>query len=426
MLDSQTNYKSLKGNIKSIFRNGVDYAKFNNAIYRSNDLVFICYLFMNSYILYCFNNGKEIPTANRDFIRMAFKSLSKKSNGPKPKGEKVDILTDLNIYFEKEFVFILENKNKKDFKITDIENHKFDSSNLSYIINGFEDEMETMIKNNISNNFCKYVNQYVNQNFILKNVARIPKGKYDLLSVTKKIEYKEALKNQKLKNDVIFKELEKVKNDLFEKTSTADKKYKNWIELNRPIIFPKLESNSLSYEDDLDINCFKYLKHMLVMNSVLEKNGNKMFSAFPLRTQMTDKYVTFNTSALKDIFGEVNSGLTNEQIWDKYFNVKKDYFNKNLQKWKLKDHSFNYQISTDGFSVSINFIKNSKIEGKNKSIQRRSEGSKKTKNLLKGKTPIEYKKIMFKINEDKKEATIKKKEENKMLKNKMAEEFKKK
>ena len=213
----------------------------------------------------------------------------------------------------------------------------------------------------------------------------------------------------------------KVKNDLClnDNNLTSDFKYHKWIIDNKKIIFPIVEDNSMLYEDDIKINYCKYLKHMLLMNSKLEENNKKMFSAIPLRTEITDKYITLNSSALKDIFGEVDSGLTNEQMWKKYFNI-------NEQKHKLKDYSFNFQISTDGYSVSINFIKNDKIEKKQQISKAKSDASIKTKQLLKGKTEKEKEKFK----EDKKADQLQKQIKNaKILKELKATEkkaFKKK
>lgn len=153
------------------------------------------------------------------------------------------------------------------------------------------------------------------------------------------------------------------------------------------------------------------------MNSLLEKKEKKMFSAIPLRTEIYDKYVTFNSSALKDIFGEVTSGITNKELWNKYFNI-------NEKKYSLKNYSFNYQISTDGFAVSINFIKNEEIQKKQLKSERMAKASKETKNLLKTKTTKEIEE--FKIEKKNKQLKdkINKQEEMKKFKAQQKKEFK--
>ncbi len=79
--------KTIKVKLKQMFKLNVDYSSFLNTIYRANDIIFVCYIFMYSYILYCFQNKLTLPVTDRDFIRMSFKSLSKKSVGKR----KLDI-----------------------------------------------------------------------------------------------------------------------------------------------------------------------------------------------------------------------------------------------------------------------------------------------------------------------------------------------
>ena len=283
----------------------------------------------------------------------------------------------------------------------------------------YQEEMEISVRNNITLNFFKYVHQFVNQTFIKKTVKTLTKEEFKKLSKVKQIDHniKKKTENDKIKE--LKKELYFVKNDLCDNNEElmSDPKYHIWIKDSKKIIFPILEKKSLTYDEDIKINCYKYLKHMVLMNSLLEKNEKKMFSAIPLRTEIVDKYVTINSSALKDIFGEVNSGLTNKELWNKYFYISD-------KKYKLKDYSFNFQISTDGFAVSINFIKNDKIEGKLKKSMAMAKASKKTKNLRKTITFQEIEELIKQKKEKDKQNTIKRNEETKKIKAQKAKEFK--
>ena len=219
----------------------------------------------------------------------------------------------------------------------------------------------------------------------------------------------------------VRKEIIYVKNDLIDNTYTSNKKFHEWINKFKKEIFPQREENILTYEEDIKINHNKYLKHMLKMNKHLEQVSGKLFSAISLRTSITDKYVHIDTSVLKDIFGEIGKNKiskTNLEIWNTYFNI-------NNKKLKLKGHTFNFQISTDGLAASINFINNTKIEGKNKKIKLLANASKQTKELRKTKTEKEIEEIKRKEKEFKleklKETSNKKKEEIKIKK----ENFKK-
>ena len=409
--------KTIKISLKSILKKNVTYDKFFDVIHRSNDIIFICYTFITSYVLHLFKNKIKIPNIDKDFIRMSFKAISKSSVGPKPTGMKSDILKKLNTFYKDEFVYVIANQSKNiNINEDQLEFHKFNASNLSYAINHFEIEMETMITNNIQMRFVQYVHMYTKQHFLSKKVKKLPKEKYNLLSAAQKLDYKTKLSEQYEQNKIISKELHYVINDLFDDTKTSDQKYHKWVKKNKKIIFPKIEHMSFSYEDDISVNCFKYLENMLRMNAVLEKNNSKLFSVLPLRTQLTDKYVTVNTSLLKDVFGEVTSKLSNEEIWKKYFDI-------NLKKIKIKDYSFNFQISTDSYAVSINFIKNDQIEKKAQKSKAMNEGSKATKSLLKGKTGEDYKAIMKEIDKKKKEKKIETVKKIKEIKKEQKEKF---
>ena len=150
--------KTIKTVYKDILRENVEYDKLNICIKKGNDIYFICSHFINCYVLYCFKENRKIPDLDYDFIRMAFKALSKKSCGPLPKGEQLSTLNKLKFFFEKEFVYLIT----KDKKIEDINDYKFDSTNLSYIFNLFSKEMVTSYTNHVVLNFFMFLNQYVN------------------------------------------------------------------------------------------------------------------------------------------------------------------------------------------------------------------------------------------------------------------------
>lgn len=410
--------KTIKDNIVNIKRNDINYDKFDDRISRANDIYFICSHFYHAYLLHLFKENKDFPIADSNFFRMCFKAISKESCGPKPKGTNLKLLKELEHFFNTEFVYVLANKNNKD-KIGNIEDYKFDATNLSYIINEYQEEMEISVRNNITLNFFKYVHQFVNQTFIKKTIKALTKEEFKKLSNIEQIDYNIKKKKEDDQIRELKRELHFVKNDLCDnnKELTSDPKYHKWINDNKKVIFPALEKSSLTYDDDISINCYKYLKHMILMNSLLEKNEKKMFSAIPLRTEIVDKYVTINSSALKDIFGEINSGLTNKELWNKYFNISD-------KKYKLKNYSFNFQISTDGFAVSINFIKNDKIEGKLKKSAAMARASKETKKLRKTKTFQEIEELVKQKKEKEKEKLIKNREESKKIKVQKAKEFK--
>ena len=145
--------------------------------------------------------------------------------------------------------------------------------------------------------------------------------------------------------------------------------------------------------DQIQIQHNLYLRHMLLMNRDLEKNERKLFQPICLRTETTNKYVHFNSSALKDIFNKKHAEITNQGLWDTYFNIK--------EKYNTNGFTFNHMISTDGIGVSINLINNNLIEKNNNTKIVKATASKKTRAELKNKTDEE--KVQYKLNKQIKE-----------------------
>ena len=312
--------KVIKCKLKNVLDVNLDYDFLYSIINKANNNVFICYHFIRAYILNCFNNNRQLPDINKEFILACFKVISIKSCGPKSKNK---LYNSLKNYYEKTFCTKVFGEIKY-----------FDSKNLSYINGEFASEMVTSYCNNIELNFYKYVSQFINQNF--KDDKNIKKDKSILW---------------KIKKDVIYG------------TSESDKKYHKWIKKYKKLILPNdLKITKTNIKKDHS----KYLKCMLYMNKFLEDNKLKTFQPICLRTDVKDKYVHFNTNAIVDIIPTIknkNNYFKNirnmeEIIW-------KNLFKLNIKKLKLKNYSFNNRISTDGLSISVYFIKNNKMEDKN-------------------------------------------------------------
>jgi hypothetical protein len=108
-----------------------------------------------------------------------------------------------------------------------------------------------------------------------------------------------------------------------------------------------------------------------------------MFQTLPLRTDLSIKYISLNTSAIKDIFGEIKSDkskeLSNVEIWKKYFNI-------NPKKYKIKGYEFDEFIQTDGTAVSIIFIKHEGFLKKKQIHAKMAKASKEEKKNIKAIT----------------------------------------
>ena len=323
--------------------------KINNAIIRINKITSLTYDFIKLYILDCFNNNKELPTINEQFIKDCHDILCDKCN---TRTKNVNINTDTlydfyNIHF----------KNLFDNEI------KISKKNLNQILRDEATSMTTCYKNSIQTNYFNFLFRYINCIFTENNKITI-----------------DNIKNEKEKEEYIRNlraELKEVKTDLLNNTFKSNEKYHIWIKESYDKIIPiydslkKTSTYEVSYHYDLKVSPLKYLKYLLVMNSHLEKIGNKMFSPIPLRRSLIPKFIYIDTTAIIELSDltpkkEYYTNVIKYQkfIWEKYFNMENKIFK------NKPNYLFNYTIQTDGIDTSITFKRKDlkDAEGYNKKL----------------------------------------------------------
>lgn len=388
-------YRTIKCSIQSIVKNELDRIKLFDAITRTHQIVIHTYQFLRLWILNKYYNKIELPIITEETIKMAFKSLIKESQGPKPKGN------NLSLY--KEFTKLYGNEYSK------LEyNTKIDGKNLSQILNYMAVDMLTNIENNIKCNFIKYVKRFVNSCF--------KKSNNELLNNCEK-----GIKT-KLRKE-LNKDLYDIKEDLLNNTLKSNIKYHTWINKHKVNIFPTEYRNS--YEFDIQNNPQKYIKGMIYMCIEIEREKTKSFQFFPLRTNIIPKFCPIDSKSIIELFidKDKNAYLSDienkkKELWNKYFNLNNPIF-------KQKDYVFDYRISTDCFSVSIqlihkNFVQKEKDKKKNMKIKK-SEMKEKCKNM----TVEEKEKYKQDLEKKKKEEQEKIKLERKLKRDKEKEIFNK-
>ena len=388
-------YRTIKCSLKSISKNELNQTKLFDACYRTHQIVIHTYQFLRLWILNKYHNKQEIPIITDDTIKMAFKSLLKDSQGPKPKG------TNLSLY--NEFKKLYDDEYKKlNYEI------KLDGVNLSQILCYMAIDMLTNIENNIKLHFIKYLNRFVNSSFKKQN--------NELLEKCDK-ETKTKLRKE------LNKDLYEIKQDLINNTLNSNNKYHEWINKHKVNIFPK-EFNT-SYEFDIQNNPQNYIKGMIYMCLEIEKIGTKSFQFFPLRNNIVIKYIPIDSKSLIELFIEEdkNTYLTDvenkkQELWSKYFNLNNPVF-------KQKEYSFDYRISTDCFSVSIQLIHNDFIQKEKDKKQNMKTKKGQMKELTKDMNQEQKEKYKEDLIKKKKDEQIKLKLEKKLLKDKEKEAYKK-
>ena len=367
------NRKTIKCRLDKIFKNGYDKAPLMDAINRTNNIIFTASHFIRMFILYRYRKQKDIPELNKQFIMLVFKTLSKKSVGPKSKRNS-DLKTSLESFYKNTFIKLIHtssktNINKNVKKITDdiIESYKFDAKNLSYILQCEAEKMRISYTNNIQLNYVKYIRQFINQYFKLEHSDII-----------------DSSDNKKEKRKQLRKELNNVKDDVMNGTLTSPSGYHEWINKYRSKIIPTVFNKTFEY--DIKHYPFKYMLHMLFMNKYLNDNKLKMFQCISLRTEVKNKYITINSNALIDILPITNKN----NYYKNVINVQKDiwemFININSSKYRINGYSFNYQLETDGMAVSLNYIRKDEIESKLKKAANFRKARNKAKTEYKNKS----------------------------------------
>ena len=388
-------YQTVKCSLHSIIKSDLDKGKLFDAMMRTHKIIIHTYQFLRLWILNKYHKKLEIPIITEELIKMAFKSLIKESQGPKPKG------TNLEIYDE--FVKFYNSKYKKLNYET-----KIDGKNLSQILSYMATDMLTNIENNIKMNFIQYVRRFVNSSF--------KKNHNDILENCQK-----GTKT-KLRKE-LNKDLYEIKEDLLNNTLNSNDKYHEWINLHKVNIFPSKYTNS--YDFDIMNNPQNYIKCMIYMCLEIEKIGTKSFQFFPLRTDIAPKYIPIDTKSIIELFVEEDKNKylldienSKDELWNKYFKLNNPIF-------KQSQYNFDYKISTDCMAVSIQLLHIDSIQSeKNKKLNMKN---KKTvmKEQCKDMNQIEkeyYKKI---LENNKKEANENNKLQNKLNRDKEKDNFKK-
>ena len=364
------------------------YDRLSNASDRLNKLIIHVYQFLELWILTKYHNKEIISEINTDIIRMIFRALTNDSAGPKPKGLKMKYYDEFCKFYDKTY---------KDLGYQD----KISGTNLSQMIKYTSDTMKTAIENNIKNNFMKYIQRFVNSAYKETN---------DKILETLKGNDKKTMKKQ-LKKDINM-----IINDIIKNTLKCDPKYHKWIKLHRPHILPK-NINEISYSN-IHEDPQKFIPSMIYINLQLEKLEKKLYQVFPLRKSLIPHHIPIDTKILIDLFIDENKGYYFKKITELKDKIWKMFFKMDSNIFKMKNHKFDYYLTTDCYSVSIKFLNDKYEETEKKKKELMSNGLKNHKKNTKNMT-----------DEEKEEYNAKKNEANKLkqkqIRDKQKEEYNK-
>lgn len=310
---------SIKIPLTSIIRNNKINVIINSAVMDVNLLITHFYKFFKLYCLYYYDKDKVFPRIDKNSILLIMKTLSNDNT----QNSKIKDFYE-NVY-KKIMIDVIPNNYNILLKILDKEADK--------VING--------ILTNIKEKFPIMVKAYVN---ILCNKDIFEK----LLS--DKVDNKQFNSELKiLKRDILYNE-----NNAVSKFDTIKKYIRNVLEitdLSEPII-NMVNGNPLNF-----INLMVNMSIDAELFGKKHKQSNRIMNCFPLRKNITPRYINIDSETLILILTKGNKLHNNyifkssDDIWKYVFNINNTIFREEVE------YIFNNSIDTDGIGCSIIYIK---------------------------------------------------------------------
>jgi len=310
-------YKTFKIPLKTILLNrDTTQPVIDHLVFEMNDLVIHTYQFIRLFVLHQYTNNNSLPELEDTFILYCIKTLGSRDNRGK-KGKDTELLETLEQFYKTEYQPLL--------------NHvKTNLKNTTFLLPYLGTQIHTSLSNNIQEHFIQHFLRFINKttNEITEDKATLFQFKKQLMELTET-------------------------NEMFSK----------WKETHLSNIFPTEIKKSIHY--DVKVKPFDYLKGMLYMNSVLEKQESKLFQPLPLRNNIIPKHIIIDTASLINLFcpekdkdgnkvkkGELLSNVKDNQneVWCNFLDLKNKIF-------KNKHYQFHNQIQTDGVSCCLLFIR---------------------------------------------------------------------
>ena len=341
-------FKSIKTSLKSILKHtDINTTKINNAVIRSNKIVIHTLHYLKLYMLdYYEKNNHSLPIISKEFINNIMKVVcgeKEEKRGKPPKKETLELKEKLTIFYKEHYLPLIQDDH-------------IDYAGLNTVLDYLKEDVITMYENNIQLHYVEYVERYVNvvwkKKLITEKIRKLGKTKTE--------------RELRIKN--LCSELRKIKNDLLNVDTnvfTSKSYYHKWIKEQKHNILPqkkKFEKNSIYY--DLKCSPMDYLPSMVYMMKQVEKEteNNTIYNVFPLRSEITPKYIRLDTTTLINLLlrkeqgnkgffkTEGNLKKNEDKIWGFFFRTERKQFIKT-------GYSFHHMISTDGIGVSILFLR---------------------------------------------------------------------
>ena len=305
-------YTTIKTTLKSVLHNHKDVQPvITNLVFEMNDLIIHSYQFIRLYVLKCYNNNQPLPEINETFILYCIKTLGVRSNqGAKSKDS--DRLRVLQEFYNKEYQPLLNHE-------------KTQLKNTTFLLPYLARQLHTSLSNNTQEHFIQHFLRFIN-----KTTTKITEDK-----------------------TIIFK----FKKLVLECNDETDNMFDEWKTTHLPNILPTNIKKSVHY--DVKVSPFNYLKGMLYMNAVLEKEEHKLFQPLPLRNNIIPKHIILDTACIISLFCPENAkkGELLKNVKENQYDVWNNLLNLQHKTFKRKYYQYHHQLQTDGISCSLLFIR---------------------------------------------------------------------
>ena len=316
--NEKASFQTIKTTLKSVLLNRNEIQpEINNLVFEMNDLMIHSYQFIRLYVLYCYTKQLPLPEIDETFILYCIKALGVRDNRGK-KGTDTELLEKLDKFYTTEYQPLLNHE-------------KTNLKNTTFMLPYLATQIHTSLSNNAQEHFIQHFLRFIN-----KTTIEITEDKATLFQFKKQV-----------------LELETETNEIFDE----------WKLTHLPHIFPSNVKKSIHY--DVKVRPFSYLKGILYMNSILEKQESKLFQPLPLRNNIIPKHIILDTACLVSLFcpekdkdgNKIKKGELLKNIKDNQRDIWNGFLNLNHKVFKNKHYQFHHQIQTDGISCCLLFIR---------------------------------------------------------------------
>jgi len=305
-------YTTIKTTLKSVLHNHKEVQPvITNLVFEMNDLMIHSYQFIRLYVLKCYNDKQPLPEINEKFILYCIKTLGVRSNQG-AKSKDTGLLETLQEFYDKEYQPLLNHE-------------KTSLKNKPHLLPYLATQLHTSLSNNTQEHFIQHFLRFIN-----KTTTNITEDKA-----------------------ILFK----FKKQILECNEETDTIFDEWKITHLPNIIPENIKKSVHY--DVKVKPFDYLKSMLYMNTVLEKEEHKLFQPLPLRNNIIPKHIILDTACIISLFCPENKkkGDLLKNVNENKYDVWNNLLDLQHKTFKSKHYQFHYQLQTDGISCSLLFIR---------------------------------------------------------------------